>query len=333
MAISRYNLKELIEMASDTGGEKLNLYQKISAITDAIGIIQKDERAPEAMGGYKFLSHGMVMAHIRRELTKRNVVIVPSGEELLRADFTEKRTPTFGRDGETKTGEKVSYNYRTIIKFMFRVVNGDNPEQYFDASWIGEGMDTQDKGVQKAGTSAEKYFLMKLFKIGDKDDPDAIAGDKDAEEQAPARKATQSVSATLDRSVPPADERPVDVPVANVPPNEKPQMKLDSNGATVPVTDADLIKKQTEALVWFGEQLPPSAGWFKGKIIPMIQVYDVKQKRGTLTDEEKEPGSGIRNVFNQIAKSHYATCGEDCQHITAAQLAVILGGTISDPAR
>ena len=42
--------------------------------------------------------------------------------------------------------------------------------------WTGESLDTQDKGITKAATSAEKYFLMKTFVIstGDaKDDPDS----------------------------------------------------------------------------------------------------------------------------------------------------------------
>jgi len=119
---------------------KPNLYQKITQIIDAIGIIEKDSKAPDAMGGYKFTSHGAVIGHLRRELTSRNVVILPSGDELLRFEVTEKRVPTM-QNGQV-VSEKVSYSYHSVVKYNFRVLDGDNPSESFDGNWIGEGMDS-----------------------------------------------------------------------------------------------------------------------------------------------------------------------------------------------
>ena len=302
----------------DKEEKKLNLYQKISEITASLGVIQKDSTAPTTMGGYKFLSHAMMLAHLRTELTSRNVVIIPSGEELLRREVTEKKTT------DSNGKEKISFNFFTVIKFNFTVIDGDNPSDFFNAYWIGEGMDSSDKGVQKAGTSAEKYFLMKLFKVGDKDDPDAAATDSTSE--------TKSMSATINSNAVPntkptvtgtvveqtlPDSKPTEVPVSQIPSND---------GAS-----PDLYKKQTDALIWFGEQLPSSAGWFKGKIIPMMKMYEAKEKKGTLNAEEKNAGSSVKWIFGEIAASHYKTCGEDCPHIGAVQMAIVLGGTIHNP--
>jgi hypothetical protein len=293
--------------------EKLNLYQKISAITASLGAIQKDSNAPAAMGGYKFLSHAMMLAHLRGELTSRNVVIIPSGEELLKREVIEKKTT------DSHDNVKISYTFYSVLKFNFTVVDGDNPIDFFNAYWIGEGMDTSDKGVQKAGTSAEKYFLMKLFKVGDKDDPDTLSVNVESTPK------TQSMSATIGKGVEDENEqsgatpaeKPTEVPVAQIPPNGS-------------ADDATLKKNQTDALVWFGEQLPPSAGWFKGKIVPQLALWDMKAKKGTLSKEESEPGTAVKWMFNQIAASHHNICGEECPHLSAAQLAVVLGGRITE---
>lgn len=39
--------------------------------------------------------------------------------------------------------------------------------------WLGEAADTGDKGINKASTSATKYFLMKVFQVSTGDEPDA----------------------------------------------------------------------------------------------------------------------------------------------------------------
>jgi hypothetical protein len=301
--MQKYNLKELINMAAVKPGSSTipNLYQKISDITEALGLVQKDSTAPKEMGGYRFISHGMMLGHLRHELTSRNVVIVPSGEELLRF---ETYTTNSGKQGR-----------HAVLKFNFMVVNGDNTAEFFEASWIGEGQDTGDKGVQKSGTSAEKYFLMKLFKVGDKDDPDAI----DTEPAKPqVNKPTETNNGT------PTATQEVQKPAEKETVSSVAAKKDDG-----PAHDQ---KAQVDALVWFGEQLPPSSKWFRGKIVPLVGLWDNMNKSGKLKPEMAEAGSAVNWVFGQIAASHHEVCGEDCPHLQAAQLAVIMDGRISEKA-
>ena len=48
----------------------------------------------------------------------------------------------------------------------------DNPEEYIEITSYGDGIDSQDKSVGKAMTYADKYALMKGYKIITGEDPD-----------------------------------------------------------------------------------------------------------------------------------------------------------------
>jgi len=69
-------------------------------------------------------------------------------------------------------------------------VNIDDPSDTAKVSWYAQGVDLAgEKGVGKALTYAEKYFLLKTFNIAtDKDDPDAF------QEKIESKKATAKIS-------------------------------------------------------------------------------------------------------------------------------------------
>ena len=60
---------------------------------------------------------------------------------------------------------------RTIINFQFTFADGESG-QSMPVAWVGEAIDTQDKGIAKAATSALKYCLLKTFLISTGDEPD-----------------------------------------------------------------------------------------------------------------------------------------------------------------
>lgn len=59
----------------------------------------------------------------------------------------------------------------TKVKMEFTLVDVDTQETLTSIYW-GEGQDKQDKGIYKAVTGAEKYFLMKTFLVATGDDPE-----------------------------------------------------------------------------------------------------------------------------------------------------------------
>jgi hypothetical protein len=66
----------------------------------------------------------------------------------------------------------------TRIETVYRFVNVDQPEEYIETTTFAEGIDTQDKGSGKAMTYADKYALMKAYKISTGDDPDQNASEE-----------------------------------------------------------------------------------------------------------------------------------------------------------
>jgi hypothetical protein len=58
-----------------------------------------------------------------------------------------------------------------VMEFQF--IDGDTGEVSPMATFPGHGADTGDKGIYKAMTGAEKYFLMKTFLVSTGDDPEA----------------------------------------------------------------------------------------------------------------------------------------------------------------
>jgi len=171
---------------------RVNLYQKIAAISAGLGAIQKDGDFDGGGVKYKFISHAALMGHLRSELARHNIVIVP---EIVEAVTTEREKNT-----EWQGKAKVSMERRVTTRMLFTVIDGDDPETRFTAQWAGEGIDSGDKATQKAATSGEKYLYMKLFKVSDKDDPDAENPSADT----PAPRAV---------AIPPAPKAPQPSPV------------------------------------------------------------------------------------------------------------------------
>ena len=70
--------------------------------------------------------------------------------------------------------EMPPYKDRLVLRLetTYRFVNIDNPDEYIDVISYGDGVDTLDKAPGKAMTYADKYALMKAYKISTGDDPD-----------------------------------------------------------------------------------------------------------------------------------------------------------------
>lgn len=151
-----------------TNGTTKGLYQKVAAITGELGKIAKDSKAPAEMGGFSFMSHGALMGHLRDRLAAHQVAIMESLDLI-----TDEVVMLKAKDGERA-------HRRVVVKLTAEFINGENPDERYTTTWYGEALDTRDKAIQKAGTSAEKALLAKQFKVSDKDDPDGGTVDGEA---------------------------------------------------------------------------------------------------------------------------------------------------------
>lgn len=141
---------------------KLNLYQKIQAVSDEIMNIEKDMTVGKGNYTYKAVSDASVTIQVKRAETKHRVLSIPIKQELISSE-TIKRM----RDG------KESLLYVDNIKMTLRIIDLDDVKQFIDIESFGKGVDNGDKGFGKASTYARKYALLNAYKIATGEDPDA----------------------------------------------------------------------------------------------------------------------------------------------------------------
>lgn len=77
---------------------------------------------------------------------------------------------SFQEQYTTKSGSTM---FLTTLAIAFTWVDASGAVYPVPGLFIGYGSDTGDKGVYKAATGAEKYFLMKTFLVSTGDDPEA----------------------------------------------------------------------------------------------------------------------------------------------------------------
>lgn len=140
--------------------ETMNLYQKINAISNDLGVIEKSGK--NTMQNYNFMEQAEIMAKIRPLLEKHGLAIIP--ETIERRVFEREVTRSNGKQG-------IDTHVQTNHKYT--IVNTDKPDERIECLWDGgEAIDSGDKATNKAITASQKYFYIKLFHISDKEDPD-----------------------------------------------------------------------------------------------------------------------------------------------------------------
>lgn len=149
--------------------KKLNIYEKLSLITDEIGVIEKNLNVQvNKNASYKAVSERDVLDAVKPIEKKYRVFSYPVNRELIDRDILVKETEYNGAVTRTNT-------LFMRIETVYRFVNIDNTEEYIETTVYGDGLDTGDKAPGKAMTYADKYALMKAYKLSTGDDPDKEA--------------------------------------------------------------------------------------------------------------------------------------------------------------
>lgn len=139
--------------------KKLNIYQKLLAITTELEPVAKALNVSIGKGSYKAVSEYSVLEAVKPLENKYGIYSYPFHREIVNQAILE------GYDGKKSVFVRIETTYRFI--------NVDNPSEYIDVISYGDGVDTQDKATGKAMTYADKYALMKAYKVQTGDDPDA----------------------------------------------------------------------------------------------------------------------------------------------------------------
>ena len=157
--------------------KKLNLHQKLIEVRKTVEYLKKDNQGYQ----FQYVSSSQTIGSLRMAMDEQGVLLIPSVIETKTGDHTTK---------------KGNHEYFTQLKMKFIWANAENPEETIECLWYGQGLDDGEKGVGKALTYAEKYFLLKFFNIAtDKDDPDEHQEKVDSEKSSTKSK-PQSKSKT-----------------------------------------------------------------------------------------------------------------------------------------
>ena len=145
--------------------KEMNIFEKMSAITNELGVVAKNLNVD--MGGgktYKAVQEKDVLDAVKPIEEKYRVYSYPKERKIVDSGILER---------ETKYGVQRTLYLR--IETTYQFVNIDKPDEILTMTSYADGIDTGDKATGKAMTYSDKYSLLKAYKIATGDDPDVAA--------------------------------------------------------------------------------------------------------------------------------------------------------------
>lgn len=164
--------------------KEMNIYEKLSAITAEIGVVEKNLNVKvSSNSSYKAVSERDVLDAVKPIEQKYRVYSYPANRKIIDRDVLTKETEYNGTITRTNT-------LFMRVETVYRFVNIDKPDEFIETTVYGDGLDTGDKASGKAMTYADKYALMKAYKLSTGDDPDKEASPEHGYEMKAEPKAT-----------------------------------------------------------------------------------------------------------------------------------------------
>jgi len=151
--------------------KKLNVYEKMLLITEELGRVSKNLSVGFGKSSYKAVGEADVLAAVKPLEVKYRIYSYPHSRNLLKQEEMISTVATEDQNGNIETKDKMTIFIR--IETVYRFVNIDNSSEYVDIATYGDGVDSQDKSPGKAMTYADKYALLKAYKIETGEDPDS----------------------------------------------------------------------------------------------------------------------------------------------------------------
>lgn len=145
--------------------KSMNIFQRVAAITDELGVVAKNLSVKAGGGSYKAVSERDILDAVKPLEAKYRVYSYPSNRVILESETLENEKNYQGNITKSTT-------FFTRVQTEYTFINIDKPDERFTTIVFSEGIDPGDKGSGKAMTYADKYALMKAYKISTGDDPD-----------------------------------------------------------------------------------------------------------------------------------------------------------------
>lgn len=145
----------------------MNIYQRMSAITNEISRVAKNLNVDQGKSSYKAVGEADVLAAVKPAEDKYGVYSFPVDREIIESSVLT----TTNYQGQERKQQFMR------LRTVYRFVNVDKPDEFIEIATYGDGVDSQDKAPGKAMTYADKYALLKAYKIITGDDPDQKASE------------------------------------------------------------------------------------------------------------------------------------------------------------
>lgn len=154
----------------------MNIYEKLLKITSELSTVAKNLTVQQTKNSsYKAVSERDILDAVKPLEEKYGVYSYPVSRRILESHVLESENVY---KGNTKDAEDIvvkKTTFMTRLETIYRFVNVEKPEEFIETTVFSEGIDSQDKGSGKGMTYADKYALMKAYKISTGDDPDQDA--------------------------------------------------------------------------------------------------------------------------------------------------------------
>lgn len=153
---------------------QLNIYQRLLKITEELKTVEKNLSVPVTQKtSYKAVSERDVLDAVKPLEVKYGVYSYAYDRKIIEnGELTSTR-----KDYQTGEVKELKQLYMRL-EVVYRFVNVDNPEEYVEIKTYGDGIDSGDKAAGKAMTYADKYALLKAYKISTGEDPDQEPSDE-----------------------------------------------------------------------------------------------------------------------------------------------------------
>lgn len=144
----------------------MNIYEKMGAATAEIARVPKNLLVGTGKNQYHAVAEADILKAVKEVEQKYKIFSFPFSHEIAESHVIITKNDY---------GEKESQFVR--IKAVYRFVDMENPAEYVEVTAYGDGVDSLDKAPGKATTYADKYALMKAYKVETGDDTDRTPSD------------------------------------------------------------------------------------------------------------------------------------------------------------
>lgn len=145
----------------------MTIFEKMSAITNEITAVAKNLNVGYGRNSYKAVGEADVLAAVKPIEAKNRIYSYPVEREIVESGVLT----SIKSDGSELRQQFLR------MKVVYRFVDMDEPLSHIDIVTYGDGIDSGDKAPGKAMTYADKYALLKAYKIITGEDPDQYASE------------------------------------------------------------------------------------------------------------------------------------------------------------